>query len=78
MVERVSITCSCVSRGVVFFFFPNDFIYLFMRDTERGRDIDGGRSRLLEGSPMQDSILGPWDHALSHPGIPHGVVFKMK
>ena len=36
-----------------------------MRDTERGRDIGRGRSRLLTVSPMWDSIPGPWDHALS-------------
>ena len=50
-----------------------DFIYLFMRDTqrerererERGRDLGRGRSRLPVGSPMWDSILGPRDHDLS-------------
>ena len=31
------------------------FIYLFMRDTERGRDIGRERSRLHAGSLM-------WDH----------------
>ena len=42
------------------------FIYLFMRDTERerGRDAGRGRSRLPAGSPMWDSIPGPWDHDL--------------
>ena len=40
-------------------YFFKDFIYLFMRDTGRGR------SRLPSGSPMQDSIPGPWDHTLS-------------
>ena len=30
-----------------------------MRDTERGRDIGRGRSRLCAGSP------GPWDHNLT-------------
>ena len=34
------------------------FIYLFLRHTQRGRDIGRGRSRLLEGSPMRDSIPG--------------------
>ena len=29
-----------------------------MKDTERGRDIGRGRSRLHAGSPMWDSILG--------------------
>ena len=42
-------------------FFKKDFIYIFMRDTERGR----GRSRLPTGSLMWDLIPGPWDHALS-------------
>ena len=39
------------------------FIYLFRRD--RGRDIGRGRSRLLMGNLMQDSIPGPWDHDVS-------------
>ena len=48
-------------------FFFYDFIYLFMRDTERkrGRDIGRGRSRLPTGTLMQDSIPGSWDHDLS-------------
>ena len=41
------------------------FIYLFMRYTERGRDIGRGRSRLPVGSLMWGLILGPQDHALS-------------
>ena len=41
------------------------FICLFMSDTERGKDTGRGRSRLHAGSPMWDSIPGPWDHALS-------------
>ena len=40
----------------LFFFFFKDFIYLFMRDRERGR--------LHVGSLMRDSILGLQDHAL--------------
>ena len=36
-----------------------------MGDGERGRDAGRGRSRLHAGSPVQDSIPGPWDHALS-------------
>ena len=36
-----------------------------MRDTERSRDKGRGRSRLPVGSPIQDSIPGPWDHDLS-------------
>ena len=35
-----------------------------MRDTERGRDTGGGRSRLPAVSPTWDSIPGPQDHAL--------------
>ena len=41
---------------VVFF---KDFVYLFMRDTGRGRDIGRRRSRLHAGSPMWDSLPGP-------------------
>ena len=33
-------------------------------ERERGRDIDRGRSRLLAGSLMQDSIPGLQDGAL--------------
>ena len=36
-----------------------------MRDTKRARDIGRRRSRLLAGSPMWDSIPGPWDYNLS-------------
>ena len=38
-----------------------DFIYLFIRDTERerGRDTGRGRSRLPAEIPMWDSIPGP-------------------
>ena len=39
-------------------FFKKDFIYLFMRHTERGRDIGRGGSRLPAGNPMLDSIPG--------------------
>ena len=47
------------------YFFLKDFIYLFTRDTERGRDKGRGRSRLPAGNLMWDSIPGPWDHDLS-------------
>ena len=40
------------------------------RERERGRDTGRGRSRLPVGSPMWDSIPGPQDQPLSHPGIP--------
>ena len=46
------------------YFFKKDFIYLFMRDTERGRDTGRGRSRLHAGSQTWDLIPGlqvtPW------------------
>ena len=50
-----------------------------MRDTERGKDIDRGRSRLLTGNPMWDSIPDPGSHPepkadaqlLNHPGVPN-------
>ena len=38
-----------------------------MRDTERGRDIGRGRSRLPEGSSRWDWIRGPWNHAKAIP-----------
>ena len=45
-----------------------------MRDTERGREIGRGRSRLPAGSTMWDSIPGPEPKAdaqpLSHPDVP--------
>ena len=55
---------------VVTLIFLKDFIYLFMRDTERdrererGRDTGRGRSRLHTGSPTWDSIPGLQDHTL--------------
>ena len=45
--------------------FFKDFIYLFMRNTQRGRDTGRGRSRLHKGSPKWDLILGLQDHTLS-------------
>ena len=38
--------------------FFKDFIYLFMRDTERGRDTGRGTGRLQCREPDMDSILG--------------------
>ena len=34
-----------ILKRVSFFFLKKDFIYLFMRDTQRGRDTGRGRSR---------------------------------
>ena len=45
-----------------FLCFLKEFIYLFIRDRERGRDIGRGRSRVPVGNPMKDSIPGPQDH----------------
>ena len=46
-------------------FFKKIF-YLFIRDTDtqRGRDVGRGRSRLQAGSPTWDLIPGLQDHAL--------------
>ena len=48
------------------FFFFKDFIYLFMRERERGRDTGRGPSRLHAGSLTWDSILRLQDQA---PGV---------
>ena len=45
--------------------FLKDFIYLFMRDTERDRDTGRGKSRVPVGSLKLDSVSGPWDPDLS-------------
>ena len=48
------------------FTFFKDFIYLFMRDTQRERQRHRQREkRVPVGSPMQDSIPGPQDHSLT-------------
>ena len=46
-------------------YFLKYFIYLFMRDTQKGRDLGRRRSRLLAGSPIWDSVPRPRDHDLS-------------
>ena len=61
-------------------FYLKIFISFFMRvtESERGRDIGTGRSRLHAGSLMGDSIpdlrIRPWAEGstkpLSHPGCP--------
>ena len=55
---NIAETCLLDERLRVGLIFKKDFIYLFTRDTKRGRDIRRGRSRLPVGSPMWDSILG--------------------
>ena len=42
-----------------------DFIYLLVRDRERGRDIGRERSRIPVRSLTWDSIPGPQDHDLN-------------
>ena len=54
-----------LKSGYICSLFKKYFSYLSMRDTERGRDIGRGRSRLLVGSLIQDSIPAPQDHDLS-------------
>ena len=57
-----------------------------MRDTERGRDIGRGRSRLHPGSLMRDLILGLGSgpelkadaQPLSHPGVPKFKTFVLQ
>ena len=53
------------------FIFFKDFIYSFMRDMERGRDIGRGRSRLLAGILMWDLIPGLQDHSLGQRQAPN-------
>ena len=57
-----------------------DFIYSFMRHTERDRDIGRGRSRLPAGSPRGDSIPGLGSHpelkADAKPGVPRMVFLE--
>ena len=53
--------CLLIFRLKLYFF--KDFIYVFMRGAERGRDTGRERSRLHAGSPTWDSIAGLQDHA---------------
>ena len=53
-----------------------------MRDTDREAETQAeGEAGSLRGSPIRDSIPGPWDHALSRcstaepPGCLHGCIF---
>ena len=54
-----------------FFCFLKKRFYLFMRDTDRGRDPGRGRSRLHAGSPARDSIPEPGGHALGRRQMLH-------
>ena len=47
------------------------------RNRERGRDTGGGRSRLPEGSLMQDLILGLCSEPLNHSGAPGMFILKV-
>ena len=51
--------------------FVFNFIYLFMRDTERGREVGRGRSRLHAESLLWDSIPGPRDHLSQRETLNH-------
>ena len=55
------------SLGECFLLIPFQRFYLFMRETEREAETQAEfwRSRLLARELMQNSIPGPWDHALS-------------
>ena len=57
-------------KGINFFLFFKDFIYLFMRDTERDRERERGRDRQREKqAPCREPDVGldprSWDQALS-------------
>ena len=63
-------------------FFFKDFIYLLMRDTERGRDTGRGRSRLHAGSPTRTrSRITPLAEGsakpLNHLGCPYIFILMM-
>ena len=54
-----------IALNVYVALFLRFYLFIYERHKEKGRDIGRGRSRLLKGSAMQDSIPGLWDHALS-------------
>ena len=66
------------------FYFKIFFLNVFMRDTERGRDISRGRSRFPAGSqcgtPFQDLRISPEPKAdaqpPSHPGVLNAETFN--
>ena len=73
--QGTALGSSCILVfSLLFRFYSLKRFYLFMRDTERGRDPGRGRRRLHAGSPMRDSIPGSWGHDLSrsqsNPDVP--------
>ena len=50
----VSCTTNLTTPAAALLLLLKDFIYLFVRDTERGRDIGRGRSRLPAAACWQD------------------------
>ena len=60
-----------VSICILFF---KDYIYLFEREhvhrSGEGAEGEGEADSLPNMDPTQDSIPGPWDHDVSHPGAP--------
>ena len=59
--------------NILCFFLFNDFIYLFMRDTQRERQRHRQREKQAPctGSPMWDSIPGLQDGALGQRQVPN-------
>ena len=55
----------CAGFSFFFFFFLGFYLYIHERHREGGRDTGRGKSRLPAVRLMQDSISGPWDHALT-------------
>ena len=55
-VQHVTMNLKQVLNQIVYIILSLRFIYLFMRDRRGDRDIGRGRSRLLVGSPMWNSI----------------------
>ena len=72
--------CSSMFSCLHSLLFLRLYLFIHERRTERGRDIGRGRSRCPAGSPMWDSISGPWDHILArrqalNPWAPQGPLF---
>ena len=57
---------SCLKHASFLFFFKDFYLFIHERNTERDRDLNRGRRRLLMGSRLWD-LIDPWtrDHALS-------------